>query len=286
MLWSAIQIGLLVYFGLAALIYFKQDALVFQPSIDREFLSTPAVIGLAFNPLTLATADGETLDGWHVPANPGRPARGLVILFHGNAGNISHRLDYLRMFHDLGFASLIIDYRGYGRSSGKASEEGSYVDAATAWRHAAEVLGYPAERIVLFGESLGGAVATQLAAARKPGALVVASTFTSVPDLGAEIYPWLPIRLLARIRYDSRERLAAVSSPVLVIHSRQDDIIPFAHGERLFAAARDPKQFLEIAGTHNEGVVFDREAWVRQLDDFLRSALEHHRVQTPAAAVQ
>jgi fermentation-respiration switch protein FrsA (DUF1100 family) len=190
------------------------------------------------------------------------------------------------MFHDLGFASLIIDYRGYGRSSGKASEEGSYLDADTAWRHATEVLGYPAARIVLFGESLGGAVATQLAVARKPGALVLASSFTSVPDLGAEIYPWLPIRLLARIRYDSRERLAAVSSPVLVIHSRQDDIIPFVHGERLFAAARDPKQFLEIAGSHNEGVVFDREVWVRQFDDFLRSALERRPGQTPAAAVQ
>ncbi len=115
---------------------------------------------------------------------------------------------------------------------------------------------------------------------------MLASTFTSVPDLGADIYPWLPIRLLARIRYDSRERLADVSSPVLVIHSRQDDIIPFAHGERLFAAARSPKQFIEIAGTHNEGFVFGREAWVRQFDDFLRSALDRHPVQTPAAAVQ
>lgn len=286
MLWSAIQIGVLVYLGLLALIYFMQDALVFQPALDREFRATPTSIGLAFDPLTLTAAGKETLDGWHVPARPGKPTRGLVILFHGNAGNISHRLDYLRMFHDLGFASLIFDYQGYGRSSGKASEEGSYLDADTAWRYATEVLGYPAERNVLFGESLGGAVATQLAGARKPGALVLASTFTSVPDLGADIYPWLPIRLLARIRYDSRERLTDVSSPVLVIHSRQDDIIPFVHGERLFVAARAPKQFLEIAGSHNEGFVFGREAWVRQFDDFLRTALEHHPGQTPAAAVQ
>ena len=286
MLWSVIQIGLLVYLGLLALIYFKQDALVFQPAMDREFLSTPTAIGLAFEPLTLATADGETLDGWHVPAKPGMPARGLVIVFHGNAGNISHRLDYLRMFYDLGFASLIIDYRGYGRSSGKASEEGSYADADTAWRHATQRLGYPAKRIVLFGESLGGAVATQLAVVKQPAALVLASTFTSVPDLGAEIYPWLPIRLLARIRYDSHERLAAIKSPILVIHSRQDDIIPFAHGERLYAAANPPKRFLEIAGGHNEGFVFGREAWVRELDDFLRSAFTPRENQTPAAAVQ
>lgn len=286
MLWSAIQIGLLAYLGLLALIYFMQDSLVFQPALDREFRATPASIGLPFEQLALTTADKETLDGWHLPARSGSPARGLVILFHGNAGNISHRLDYLRMFHDLGMAALIIDYRGYGRSTGKASEEGSYLDADTAWRHAAEVLGYPTERIVLFGESLGGAVATQLAVARKPGALVLASTFASVPDLGTEIYPWLPIRLLARIRYDSRERLTQVRSPVLVIHSREDDIIPFAHGERLFAVARNPKRFLEIAGGHNEGFVFGRDAWVRQFDDFLRSALERPPVQTPPSAVQ
>lgn len=286
MLWSVIQIGLLVYLGLLALIYFKQDALVFQSAMDRGFLATPASIGLGFDPLTLTTPDGETLDGWHVPAPRGTQTRGLVIIFHGNAGNISHRLEYLHMFHDLGFASLIIDYRGYGRSSGKASEEGSYTDAATAWRHATESLGYPAERIVLFGESLGGAVATQLADARKPRALVLASTFTSVPDLGAEIYSWLPIRLLARIRYDSRDRLPQVTSPVLVIHSRHDDIIPFAHGERLFAAARAPKQFMEIEGGHNDGFVFGRETWVRQLDGFLQLALGNKPDQTPAAAAQ
>jgi fermentation-respiration switch protein FrsA (DUF1100 family) len=148
-----------------------------------------------------------------------------------------------------------------------------------------KVLGYPAERIVLFGESLGGAVAAQLAAARKPAALVLASTFTSVPDLGAESTPgcrsacW-PASAMTRASAWQR------SLSVLVIHSRQDDIIPFAHGERLFAAARPPKRFLEIEGGHNEGFVFNREAWVRGLDDFLRSALERKAAQTPASAVQ
>ncbi|MBN8477240.1 alpha/beta hydrolase [Sulfuritalea sp.] len=286
MLWSAIQIGLLAYAGLAALIYFKQDALVFQAAMDRGFQATPASIGLRFDSLTLATDDGEKLDGWHVPAGTGMPARGLMIVFHGNAGNIGHRLDYLRMFHDLGYASLILDYRGYGRSSGKPSEHGTYLDAAAAWRHATQGLGYPAAKIVLFGESMGGAVAARLATVQKPAALVLASTFTSVPDLGAGIYPWLPVRLLARIGYDTRERLATIAAPVLVIHSRGDDIIPFAHGEQLFAAAKPPKKFLEIEGGHNEGFVFNREAWVRGLDDFLRSALEPKAAQTPAAAVQ
>ncbi len=286
MLLSAIQISLLAYAGLAALIYFKQDALVFQAAMDRGYQATPAAIGLRFESLALATDDGEKLDGWHVPAKAGASARGLVLVFHGNAGNIGHRLDYLRMFHDLGYASLILDYRGYGRSSGKPSEDGTYLDAAAAWRQATQVLGYPAGKIVVFGESMGGAIAAQLASSQGPAALVLASTFTSVPDLGAEIYPWLPVRALARIRYDTHERLATIASPVLVIHSRGDDIIPFAHGERLFATARAPKQFLEIEGGHNDGFVFGRAAWTRQLDDFLRSALERETAQTPAAAVQ
>lgn len=281
MLWSAMQIASLVYLGLAALIYFKQDALVFQAAMDRGHQATPATIGLRFDALTLATDDGERLDAWHVPAGTGTTARGLVIVFHGNAGNIGHRLEYLRMFHDLGYASLIIDYRGYGRSSGKPSEDGTYRDAAAAWRLATQTLAYPTSRIVLFGESLGGAVAAQLASVQRPAALVLASTFTSVPDLGAEIYPWLPIRLLARIRYDTRECMASIASPVLVIHSRGDDLIPFRHGEQLYAAARPPKRFLEIEGGHNEGFVFSREAWVRGLENFLRSALDRPAAQPP-----
>lgn len=286
MLLSAIQIGLLAYAGLAVLIYFKQDALVFQAAMDRGYQVTPASVGLRFDSLTLVTDDGEKLDAWHVPARSGIPAHRLAIVFHGNAGNIGHRLDYLRMFHDLGYASLIFDYRGYGRSSGKPSEQGTYLDALAAWRHATQALGYPPGKIVVFGESLGGAIAAQLAGIERPAALVLASTFTSVPDLGAEIYPWLPVRALARIRFDTLERLRTIAVPVLVIHSRSDGIIPFAHGERLFAAARPPKQFLEIEGDHNDGFVFGRDAWTQSLDDFLRAAFERHPAQTPASAVQ
>lgn len=273
MLWSALQIILLVYLGLMALIYFKQSSLVFLPEIDRDYRASPAEIGLPFSSLKLGTADGESLDGWFVPAGTKRAARGLVIFFHGNAGSIAHRLDYLRMFHDLGLATLIIDYRGYGQSSGKPSEQGTYLDADAAWLHATQALGFPADRIVLFGESLGGGVAAHLAAKQRPAALVLASTFTSVPDMGADLYPLLPIRLLAHIHYDSLPRLAEIACPLLVIHSRNDDIIPFAHGRRLFEAARPPKQFLEIEGSHNEGFVYAREDWVRQLDGFVQQVL-------------
>jgi len=258
MLWSALQITLLTYLGLSALIYFKQASLVFLPEMDRDFRAGPADINLPFTPLRLATSDGEVLDGWFVPGSMKRETRGLVIFFHGNAGNIGHRLDYLRMFHGLGLATLIIDYRGYGRSSGTPTEDGTYLDAASAWHHATEVLGFTADRIVLYGESLGGGVASQLAISHRPGALVLASTFTSVPDLGAGLYPLLPIRLLANIRYDTLARVPQITCPTLVIHSRDDDIIPFAHGRRLFEAARSPKQFLEIEGGHNEGFIFGR----------------------------
>ena len=273
MLWSAFKIALLVYLGLATLIYFKQSSLVFLPEMERGFRASPSDIALPFTPLSLATEDGETLDGWFVPAGANSAARGLVIIFHGNAGNIGHRLDYLRMFHDLGLASLIIDYRGYGRSSGSPSEEGTYLDAAAAWRHATQVLGFASDRIVLFGESLGGGVAAKLATENRPAALVLASTFTSVPDMGAELYPLLPIRLLANIRYDTLARLPQITCPILVIHSSEDDIIPFSHGRRLFEAARSPKQFLRTTGGHNEGFVFAKESWIKQLEAFLRPAL-------------
>lgn len=273
MLWPALQIILLVYLGLMALLYFKQGSLVFLPEIDRDYRASPANIGLPFAPLKLATTDGENLDGWFVPADKKRRTRGLVIFLHGNAGNIAHRLDYLRMFHDLDLATLIMDYRGYGRSSGSPSEEGTYRDADAAWLHATQALGFPADRIVLFGESLGGGVAAHLAAKQGPGALVLASTFTSVPDVGADLYPLLPIRLLAHIRYDTLARLPQIACPLLVIHSRDDDIIPFAHGRRLFEAAGPPKQFLEMQGGHNEGFVFGRDTWIRQLDAFLQQAL-------------
>lgn len=276
MFWSALQIILLVYLGLMALIYFKQSSLVFLPEMDRDYRASPATIGLQFTPLKLATTDGETLDGWFVPTKP--EARGLVIFFHGNAGNIAHRLDYLRMFHEMGLATLIVDYRGYGLSSGSPTEQGTYLDAEATWRHATQVLGFAPDRIVIFGESLGGAVATWLAAKNRPGALVLASTFTSVPDMGADLYPMLPIRLLANIRYETLARLPRIACPLLVIHSKNDDIIPFSHGRRLFEAARSPKQFIEIEGGHNEGFIFGREDWVRQLNEFLQDAL-HDRHQ-------
>lgn len=275
MLTSLLTTLLLAYGGFAALLFLFQDRLAYYPEIGREIHSTPREHGMDFAALTLDTADGERLDAWFVPAPQ---AHGVVLFLHGNAGNISQRMDSIAMFHRLGYGVLIFDYRGYGRSSGKPSETGLQRDAETAWAHLTGQRGIAPGRIVLFGESLGGAVAARLAARQppreQPGALVLASVFTSVPDLAADLYPWLPARWLARMRYDTAAALARIHTPVLVAHSPDDEIVPFRHGEKLFQAASAPKAFLRLAGGHNDGFIFMRPEWVETLAGFLRQHVE------------
>jgi fermentation-respiration switch protein FrsA (DUF1100 family) len=247
-------------------VFLYQPRLVYFPQVERELTATPRAAGLDYEDVTLTTADNVKLHGWWVPA---RNARGTVLLMHGNAGNISHRLGYLTMFNRLGYSVLLFDYRGYGKSGGHPDEEGTYRDAEAAWLHLTANRNVAARDIVMVAESLGGGVATWLALKYPPRALVLASTFRSVPDLGAQIYPWLPVRLLARITYDNLARIARVDAPVLIAHSRDDDVIPFAHGEALFAAAREPKQMLVLAGGHNDGFLFTRDAWIAAVGAFL-----------------
>ena len=256
----------IAYAVILLLVFVFQSHLVYFPQVERELFATPRVAGLDYEDVQLRTADDVTLHGWWVPA---RNARGAVLLFHGNAGNISHRIDYAVMFNRLGYGVLLVDYRGYGKSGGAPSEEGTYRDAEAAWRYLRELRRLGAQDIVVMGESLGAGVATWLAARYPPRALVLASAFTSAPDLGAQVYPWLPVRWLARIEYGNLERISRIAVPVLIAHSRNDDIIPFSHGQALFGAANEPKQFLEMRGGHNDGFVFMREEWVRAVGAFL-----------------
>ena len=252
------------YLGTCLMLLALQSRLVFFPT--REIEATPADAGLPYEDVSFTAADGTRLHGWWVPA-PG--ARGTVLFFHGNAGNVSHRLHSLRSFHDLGMSTFIFDYRGYGRSEGVPSEEGTYRDAEGAWRWLTEERKVPPGEIVFFGRSLGGAVAAWLAGRHPPRALILESTFTSVPELGAELYPWLPVRLLARIRYDTLRLLPGVKCPVLVVHSPEDEVIPFRHGRRLYEAAPAPKEFLEIRGTHNTGFATTGAAYEEGILRFL-----------------
>ena len=257
-------------FGLIVLlIYALQDRLVYFPTRDLE--TTPRSLGVDYEDVWITTEDGVRLNGWFA-ATP--VARATVLFFHGNGGNISHRLERIGIFRQLGLNVLLFDYRGYGRSDGAPSEQGTYRDARAAWRYLTETRGLSPSTIILYGESLGGAVATHLAAAQAPRAVVVESSFSSMVDLGAEVYPWLPVRWISRYVYPSARNLAHIHAPVLIIHSRDDEIIPFRHGQALFAAAHEPKEFLEIRGGHNEGPLASGPHYLRGLEGFLGRVFE------------
>ncbi len=260
-------VGLLAgtYLLLVVLMYLGQSRLLHLPNLPgRTLVATPERMGLDYEDVAFEAEDGVTLHGWFLPA---QAERGTLLFFHGNAGNISHRLDSLRIFHDLDYSVFIIDYRGYGRSEGRPSEEGLYADARAAWDYLVSERGIDPERIVAFGRSLGAAVAACLARERRLGGLILESGFTSVPDLGADLYPWLPVRWLARLEYDARACVAEVDVPVLVVHSPDDEIIPFHHGEALAEAAG--AELLRIRGDHNTGFLRSGDLYRRGLDRFL-----------------
>lgn len=266
MAWNLLISVAIAYAAVLVVVYLFQDRLVFYPEVGREVAATPQAYGLGYEPVELRTADGETLQAWWVPAED---ARGTVLFFHGNAGNISHRLDYLQMFNRMHFSTFIVDYRGYGRSTGSPSVEGTYRDAEAAWEYLRAARSARPQDIVVAGESLGGAVASWIASRIGPRALVLLSTFTSATDLGAQVYWFLPVRLLSRLDYDNARNLGQIKAPVFIAHSRDDEVIPFSHGRRLYELAGEPKAFVEMHGGHSEGFVFSRPEWSARLAAFL-----------------
>jgi len=258
-----------IYLILGLLLFFFQSSLLYFPNTpSREIFATPKSIGLGYESVTIETDDGLSLDGWFIPA---ADPRGVLLFFHGNAGNMSHRLESIKVFNDLRLSIFIFDYRGYGRSDGKPSEQGIYRDAAAAWRYLTERRQIAKESIVFFGRSLGGAIAAHLAGRNCPGALILESVFTSVPDLASQLYPIFPVRWLSRFRYQAKSSLKSVACPVLVVHSRHDEIVPFRHGRALYDAANEPKQFLELHGGHNDGFLVSGQKYLDGIDGFLNA---------------
>jgi len=264
MVWFLVLIPLGLYVTLVTLLWAFQSRLIYFPV--RRMSASPTDIELSYETVEFEAADGVDLFGWFIPAES---PSGVILFCHGNAGNISHRLESIQVFHRLGFSTFIFDYRGYGRSEGKPSERGTYLDAAGAWRYLVEQRKVASTEIVIFGRSLGGAVAVWLAQNNPPKALIIESTFTSVRDVAAESYPYLPVRLLSRFDYDVIDYLRKVNAPVLIVHSRDDETISFSHGLRLFEIANEPKEFLELHGNHNQGFMMSAGRYEAGLTSFV-----------------
>ena len=266
---SVVRIVVIVFLVFSGLMFFFQSYFIFRPKGASDDWPTPRDWGMAFEQLTLTAADGTGIDAWYVPCD--NPAARTVIVCHGNAGNITHRLDTIQTFNLLDVNVLIFDYRGYGRSEGSPSEDGTYQDAEAAWQYLVETRNVAPERIVIFGRSLGGGVAAHLAHTHTPGALILESTFTSMPDAAASIYPFLPVRWLCRISYDIASIIRRIDCPILVVHSRDDEMLPFEFGQALYEAAKEPKQFLEIHGSHNCGMEDPDATYTPGLQKFFAS---------------
>src|SRR5258706_6386891 len=230
---------------------------VYQP--DRVLSATGAELGRPFEDVTFKASDGTGLNGWFFPANKSSARSHLVVLLcHGNAGNISTRLDLCAALLERGVNVFLFDYRGYGGSQGRPSEEGTYLDAQAAHQWLQQK-GFAGQHIIAFGESLGGGIASELAVREPLGGLVLQSTFSCMTDLGAELFPWLPVRWMSTIKYETCAKLPRLKIPVLVMHSRGDELIGFHHGDKNFGLANEPKLFWELKGEHNDPLSERRE---------------------------
>jgi fermentation-respiration switch protein FrsA (DUF1100 family) len=217
---------------------------------SRVIEQTPGDVGLPFQDVAIETDDGERLHGWWVPAS--RSSVGHVLLCHGNAGNVGDRVLHAELLCAAGFDVLLFDYRGYGRSSGRPNEQGIYRDARGARAALLCQPGVEASRIFYLGESIGGAVALDLALARSPKGLILQSTFTSVRDMARLHYPFLPAALVPDA-YPSRRRIGELRAPLLVLHGERDEIVPLSHGQELFEGAPEPKRMQVFPGLgHND----------------------------------
>ena len=266
--WLVPLLGLLV---IALMLYRFEHSQVYHPTRDAEY--TPDDVSRVSEEVWLKTPDNLRLHAWFFAADKSSPRARYAILFcHGNGGNLTSRPGYYRAILETGVSLLAFDYRGYGLSGGEPSEVGTYTDTATAYQWL-RTRGFAPEHILVWGESLGGGIASQLAATERVGGLVLQSSFTSIPDIGAELFPWLPVRLISRIQYDTHSRLPAIACPVVVMHSRADTTIRFSHGERNFAAAREPKAFVEIGGDHNDALLANRAAYVAGAERVVQLAI-------------
>ncbi len=248
---------------------------VYHPG--REMDAEGMAAARPFENVRFKSSDGLELNGWFFAARTNSPRAQLAVLFcHGNGGNISDRAELYHALRESGVAVFAFDYRGYGRSQGRPDEEGTYLDAQAAHQWLVQK-GFAS--IIAYGESLGGGIASELCLREKSSGLILQSTFTSITDIGGEMFPWLPVRRLGHIKYDTHSKLPRLKLPVLIMHSREDRIVPFRHAEKNFAVANEPKLFWEISGDHNDALE-ERALFDEGLEKFLRI------IEAPTALAQ
>jgi hypothetical protein len=256
---------LLLAIGIMMTPHVLERLFVYYPS--KGFIGSPGDLGLDYRDLFLTADDKVRVHGWFVPA-PG--ATITLLIFHGNAGNISHRLEWIQLLHELNCHVLIIDYRGYGKSEGSPFEQGLYLDARAAYRWWIREQDGPGQQLVVVGESLGGCVAVDLAAETNPAGLILQSTFTSARDMARTIFPLGLLQPLTGIRFDSASKITRIRCPKLVIHGSRDEIVPFGLGMKLYESALPPKTFYEVRGAgHNDLVWTGGTEYSRRLREFL-----------------
>jgi len=257
-----------------------EPRLVYQAG-DRHVDAPDPSLALHERTVSFTADDSTLLNAWIVPGAHAAPDAAWVLISHGNYGNIGYggRPQFYAWFRDLGVNLFAYDYRGYGASGGSPSEPGVYADAAAAYRYLTDSLHVPASRIVLFGHSLGTGVTIELARHVAAAGMIVEDAYTSVADRGQEVFPLLPIRHIARSRFASIDKVGGLRLPKLFLHARNDQTIPIAHGRKVFAAAAEPKEFVELNGGHADAYTADRARYYGAIDAFIR------RVTSPTPVV-
>ena len=264
MLWLILLIIVAGYLLAAIFLAIFQERFVFVPG--KTVFITPAEKGMDFEEFWLDLPDGNRINGWFIKADS---PKATLLFCHGNAGTISHRLDSAEIFLDLGLNVVLYDYRGYGRSTGRPSETNTYEDAEAIWSYLTESKQLSAGEIIILGRSMGGPVAANLAKSRSPKMCILESTFTSVPDVAKSRFPIFPTKWLVTVQYPTIDYIKDMCCPLLVVHSLDDEIIPYAMGEKIFTAANNPKDFLELNGGHNETYFECIEKYREKLEKFI-----------------
>lgn len=264
-----LAVAAVCYLFLLLVLRLGESRMLYVPGGSRTLLAPPAELGLGVRKVIVTASDGVRLVSWAMPVDAGSGY--WLLICHGNAGNISEagRPNHYAGLRGLGLSLFAFDYRGYGESEGAPSEEGFYRDADAAYRYLRDTLHVPAERIVIFGHSLGSAVAVELASRMPAAGLILDGALTSVVERAQELFPYAPVRWIAASRYPSIERIGRLTLPKLFLHARNDEVIPIAHGRRLFEAAAPPKRFVELRGTHGDAFDVDSAAYFGAIGRFL-----------------